>query len=107
MTVLCPCCGSLMNRPPFPQYLVDVPPTQGRVAKRIIRTLADAYPDGVTGADLIKATHFDYPTATSDNLRPIINRLRKQLRAHGWTIPQVSAGSRSPRYGLMPIEAAT
>lgn len=86
-----------------------VPPAKGlndaklsKLERRIVSSLADAFPRGVTKDRLISDLWFDDPNGGPDTagnmVSVVVSRLRPKLEQHGWTIPRQKSGQASAKH---------
>ena len=77
-----------------PEFLKYI--SYGTVQSRLLSSLVDAYPKGLTKQRLIHAAYCDHidggPENAENSISVIIFRLRKSIKKYGWRIPPVKPG---------------
>jgi len=105
-TATCPCCGQPMAVE-RPTNLASLP--MSIMQQTILRRLIKAYPASVdTDAmqDHVYSGVGDPPLSAGTIMAIQMNRLRKILNRHGWTVPTERGGrGNHARYRLMKLEA--
>lgn len=103
-TCACPTCGQAMLRSKVTlAALLDI--QCGWVSEAIIAKLVADYPKRVGTEDM---TWFvwqgkDEPDASRTVLSVAVHRLRKRLKAYGWTIPAAKGGPGGGGWQLKPL----
>jgi hypothetical protein len=94
-TLICPTCRQPMPEQEQPHYLAAVPGLT-QIEKRIVKFLADAYPESLGIDDLVFEVYGEESDGRPDGAdRYIIRRvarIRNILEPHRWTIPHQTGG---------------